>query len=287
MIRSITNIRLARDSRDFDALVGFLDALGLERGDAWRDKSSRGILFNAPLASLGIVEGKPPSDAYLMIEVSDLESVHAVARKQKGADISAITDTGWGSRVFYAQPAPGVKLAFWSYLPEAQGGPKAAEGLLDARGFRFGIVLSRFNSFITERLLAGALDALRRSGARQEDITIARVPGAFEIPAAARLLAERGGCDAVICLGCILRGETSHYQHLSDEVTRGIGQSAQDTGIPHALGVLTCDTLEQAIDRAGLKGGNKGYEAALSAIEMASLNKQVKSKKAKGKRKGR
>jgi 6,7-dimethyl-8-ribityllumazine synthase len=151
------------------------------------------------------------------------------------------------------------------------------EGKLDAAGNRFGIVVSRFNSFITERLLNSAVDALRRTGAKDEDIDIMRVPGAFEIPSAARTLAETGSVDALICLGCLLRGETSNYEQICAEVTRGIGQSAQETGIPHSFGVLTCDNLEQAIDRAGLKSGNKGFEAAMAAVEMASLKKVVGS----------
>jgi 6,7-dimethyl-8-ribityllumazine synthase len=152
-----------------------------------------------------------------------------------------------------------------------------AEGKLTASGNRFGIVVSRFNSFITERLLNSAVDALRRSGAKDEDIHIVRVPGAFEIPSAARTLAETGALDAIVCLGCLLRGETSNYDQICAEVTRGIGQSAQETGIPHSFGVLTCDTLEQAIDRAGLKSGNKGFEAAMAAVEMASLKRVVTS----------
>ena len=114
-----------------------------------------------------------------------------------------------------------------------------------------------------------------RAGAQKLDIDVVRVPGAFEIPAAARTLAETGKYDAIICLGCLLRGDTAHYDVIANEVTRGIGQSAQETGVPHAFGVLTCDTLEQAIDRAGLKSGNKGFEAALAAVEMAHLKKVV------------
>jgi 6,7-dimethyl-8-ribityllumazine synthase len=136
---------------------------------------------------------------------------------------------------------------------------------------RFAIVVSRFNAFITERLLLSAVDGLVRSGATKRNIDLVRVPGAFEIPLAARKLAETGKYDAVICLGCLLRGDTPHYDVIVNEVTRGIGQSAQETGVPHAFGVLTCETLEQAIDRAGLKMGNKGFEAALAAAEMASL----------------
>src|SRR5215469_7808402 len=148
-------------------------------------------------------------------------------------------------------------------------------GKLDASGKRFAIVVSRFNSFITERLLVSASDGLIRTGAAQKDIDIVRVPGAFEIPSAARTLALTGKYDALICIGCLLRGDTAHYDVIVNEVTRGIGQSAQETGVPHAFGVLTCDTLEQAIDRAGLKMGNKGLEAALAAVEMASLKKGV------------
>src|SRR5690349_11550275 len=141
---------------------------------------------------------------------------------------------------------------------------KSIEGSLSAAGHAFGIVVSRFNSFITERLLQSAVDSLRRTGAGDEDIKIVRVPGAFEIPSAARTLAETGTVDAIICLGCLLRGETANYEQICAEVTRGVGQSAQETGVPHAWGVLTCDNLEQAIDRAGLKSGNKGFEAALA-----------------------
>jgi 6,7-dimethyl-8-ribityllumazine synthase len=149
------------------------------------------------------------------------------------------------------------------------------EGNLDASGRRFALVVARFNAFITERLLQSACDGLLRSGAARKDIEIVRVPGAFEIPAAARTLALTRKYDAIICLGCLLRGDTAHYDVIVNEVTRGIGQSAQETGVPHALGVLTCENLEQAIDRAGLKMGNKGFEAALAAVEMANLTRAV------------
>ena len=144
---------------------------------------------------------------------------------------------------------------------------------------RYAIVVSRFNAFITERLLQSANDGLLRSGARKKDIKIVRVPGSFEIPSAARTLAETKKYHAIICLGCLLRGDTAHYDVIVNEVARGIGQSAQETGVPHAFGVLTCETLEQAIDRAGLKMGNKGFEAALSAVEMANLKRAVVGKK--------
>jgi 6,7-dimethyl-8-ribityllumazine synthase len=153
----------------------------------------------------------------------------------------------------------------------------ALEGSLNAAGKRFAIVASRFNAFITERLLLSAIDGLMRSGAGKKNIDLVRVPGAFEIPLAARKLAETKKYDAIICIGCLLRGDTAHYDVIVNEVTRGIGQSAQETGIPHSFGVLTCETLEQAIDRAGLKMGNKGFEAALAAVEMASLKEAISS----------
>ena len=153
----------------------------------------------------------------------------------------------------------------------------AFEGKLDARGRSFAIVVSRFNAFITDRLLRSSCDGLLRSGAKKKDIDIVRVPGSFEIPLAARALAETKKYDAIICIGCLLRGDTAHYDVIVNEVTRGIGQSAQETGVPHAFGVLTCDTLEQAIDRAGLKMGNKGFEAALAAVEMAGLKRAISS----------
>jgi 6,7-dimethyl-8-ribityllumazine synthase len=152
---------------------------------------------------------------------------------------------------------------------------KTRVGNLDASGHRFGIVVSRFNEFITDRLLRSAYDGLLRSGAAEKDIHIVRVPGSFEIPSAARTLAETKKYGAIICLGCLLRGDTAHYDVIVNEVTRGIGQSAQETGVPHAFGVLTCETLEQAIDRAGLKMGNKGFEAALTAVEMANLKTAI------------
>jgi 6,7-dimethyl-8-ribityllumazine synthase len=152
---------------------------------------------------------------------------------------------------------------------------KALEGKLNAAGKRFAIVVSRFNAFITDRLLQSAFDGLVQCGAKAGSIKIVRVPGAFEIPSAARTLAETKKYDAIICLGCLLRGDTAHYDVIVNEVARGIGQSAQETGVPHAFGVLTCETLEQAIDRAGLKMGNKGFEAALAAVEMANLKAVV------------
>lgn len=154
--------------------------------------------------------------------------------------------------------------------------PTPAHGKLSAAGFHFGIVVSRFNNFITDRLLAAALDALGRAGTAEKHIEIVRVPGSFEIPIAAKKLAATGRCDSIICIGCVLRGETSHFEYISSEVARGVQLAQLDSGVPMIFCILTCDTLEQAIDRAGLKGGNKGFEAGLSAIEMADLARKLK-----------
>lgn len=155
------------------------------------------------------------------------------------------------------------------------GKPDRVRGEFDAAGLRFGIVVSRFNSFITERLLAGALDALKQSGAADDRIQIVRIPGSFEIPIAAKKLAVTGRFDSLICIGCVLRGETSHYDYVASETARGIQLAQLDTGVPMIFCVLTCDTLEQAIDRAGLKSGNKGYDSGLAAVEMASLSRKI------------
>lgn len=155
--------------------------------------------------------------------------------------------------------------------------PKSIAGNLIATGLRIGIVISRFNSFITERLLEGALDALNRTGAKEDQIEIIRVPGSFELPVAAKKLAQSHKPDSIICIGCVIRGETSHYEHVTTEVARGIQLAQIDTGVPIAFCVLTCDTLEQAIDRAGLKSGNKGFEAGLAAVEMGNLSRQLRS----------
>ena len=145
------------------------------------------------------------------------------------------------------------------------------EGKLTAEGLRFAIVVSRFNSFITERLLEGALDAIGRSGANAEDVTVYRTPGAFEIPAAARQVVNAGGIDALICLGAVIRGGTPHFEYVASEAVKGIAQLQMQSDIPVAFGVLTTDTIEQAIERAGTKAGNKGFEAAMAGIEMANL----------------
>ena len=274
MIRAITIVRRARRSGEFDSLVEFFDSLGFERGQGWKRDTGCGASFLAPVGNLEIVSGPAPATADVLVEVSDLDGLFAMLKKQKRKIVQPIAETAWGARLFIAEPAEEARVAFFEFAHAAKK-KHALEGELTARGRRFGIVVSRFNSFITERLLEGAHDGLRRAGAYEKDIEIVRVPGAFEIPAAARAYAEKRKPDAIVCLGCLLRGDTSHYEHLATEVTRGIGQSAQETGVPHAFGVLTCDTLEQAIERAGLKSGNKGLEAALTAVEMANVKKVI------------
>ncbi|PLX81905.1 MAG: 6,7-dimethyl-8-ribityllumazine synthase [Desulfuromonas sp.] len=150
---------------------------------------------------------------------------------------------------------------------------KTIEGQLDAKGLKFALVVSRFNSFICERLLEGAIDALVRHGAAQGDLEIVKVPGAFEIPMAAKKIVESQRHDAVICLGAVIRGATPHFDYVSAEVSKGIAAVSMDSSVPVAFGVLTTDSVEQAIERAGTKAGNKGYDAAVSAIEMANLFK--------------
>ena len=155
---------------------------------------------------------------------------------------------------------------------------QSIEGELTATGLRIGFVVSRFNSFITERLLAGALDAVERSGGEDAACDVVWVPGSREIPAAAKELGASGSYDAVVCLGAVIRGETAHYDYVAQEASKGIAQAGADTGVPTIFGVLTCDTLEQAIDRAGAKAGNKGFEAAMAAVEMANLLKELRAK---------
>lgn len=161
--------------------------------------------------------------------------------------------------------------------------PKVTEGQFVAKGLRFAIVVARFNSFITERLLAGALDALSRAGCAESDIEIVKIPGSWEMPLAARALAIQKRHDAVICLGAVIRGDTPHFDYVAGEAAKGLGQVALETGVPMAFGVLTCNTLEQAIDRAGAKGGNKGFDAAMTGIEMADLLRKLAAGKPGGK----
>ncbi len=152
---------------------------------------------------------------------------------------------------------------------------KVYEGKLLAQNLRFGIVVSRFNDFICDRLLGGALDALQRSGADEKAIDVYKVPGAFEIPLIARKVASTGRYDAVICLGAVIRGATPHFDYVANEVSKGVAHVGLETGVPIAFGVLTTDTLEQAIERAGSKSGNKGWDAAMAAVEMANLIQQI------------
>jgi 6,7-dimethyl-8-ribityllumazine synthase len=149
--------------------------------------------------------------------------------------------------------------------------PKILEGKLVAKGKRFALVASRFNDFITDKLLGGAIDALLRSGASDEDIQVVKVPGAFEIPLVAKKMAQKGMYDAVICLGAVIRGSTPHFEYVSAEVSKGIAMVSLESGIPVIFGIVTTDTIEQAIERAGTKAGNKGWSAAMAAVEMANL----------------
>ena len=152
---------------------------------------------------------------------------------------------------------------------------KIIEGSLNAKGIRFSIVVSRFNDFINAKLLDGALDALSRHGADDDNISIVRVPGSFEIPLMAKKLADSGNYDAIICLGAVIRGATPHFEYISAEVTKGIAKVTLDSGIPISFGILTTDNIEQAIERAGTKSGNKGWDAALAAVEMVNLLKTL------------
>src|SRR5438046_5280218 len=155
--------------------------------------------------------------------------------------------------------------------------PGKINGALSAVGVRFGIIVSRFNSFITERLLAAAVDALERAGATSKNVDVVYVPGAFELPLAAKKLAATGKYDALIAVGCVLRGETTHYDYVCSETARGLQLAQMESRLPIIFCVLTCETLEQAIDRAGLKGGNKGFEAGLAAIELAQLSRKTRT----------
>ena len=288
MIKSITIVRQAKNPSEFEALSSLFAALGFERGREWKNpatvkgKVTRGVPFHAPQGAIEFVERMPAEGGGdIWVEVSALESVFKQAKKSKIGKVGEVAATSWKSRYFILEAGSTLKVTFWETDVAHKLPSQTMEGDLVSTGRRFGIVVSRFNSFITERLLQGALDALHRTGTKDTDIEIVRVPGAFEVPMGARKLAQSKNVDAVICLGILLRGETSNYEHISQEVARGIGQAAQDTGVPCTYGVLTCDTLEQAIDRAGLKMGNKGFEVAMSAVEMVSLGKKLKSKSRK------
>jgi 6,7-dimethyl-8-ribityllumazine synthase len=302
MIKSIHKLIVPKREKDYSALVEFFETLGVRRGEAWDGRRSKGVKFDAREAGVevGIGEGFP--DADLVIEVDSADAVYQalthVSRPRvsnekrpagaiRGAPklfkiVNEIADADWGARIFTVEmPGCSGRLCIFSYNEDWRA-KNTAEGKLNATGLRFAIVVARFNAFVTERLLSGAQDTLQRLGAQPKDIKVVRVPGAFEIPSAARMLAETGDYDAIICIGCLLRGDTAHYDVIVNECARGIGQSAQETGVPHAFGVLTCDTLEQAIDRAGLKMGNKGAEAAMAAVEMTQLKSSVVSYRSSG-----
>jgi 6,7-dimethyl-8-ribityllumazine synthase len=153
--------------------------------------------------------------------------------------------------------------------------PKTIEGVLDAKGLRFAVVVSRFNDFISSRLLEGCMDALLRNSADDEKITVVKVPGSFEIPVTAKKLAQSDNYDAVIALGAVIRGSTPHFDYVAAEVSKGLAQVMLETGVPVSFGIITTDTIEQAIERAGTKSGNKGYGAAMAAIEMARVMSQI------------
>jgi 6,7-dimethyl-8-ribityllumazine synthase len=289
MIKRITTIRPTASMQEFEVLCELFRRLGFEEGKSWGSEHpglGTGTPFGTPIGELEFVHGIEPAAPKILIECNDLESVYKTVRQilhERGdtnVRVSPIQRTHWKSHLFgltFGLPRKEMNVGFWEFDDPLKNMTAAIEGDLNASGMRFGIVVSRWNQVITERLLHGAIDALRRSGAKHDDLTLARVPGAFELPTGARTLAETGKVDAVIALGCLIRGETTHYEHIATEATRGIGQSAQETGIPHAYGLLTCENLEQALDRAGLKSGNKGFEAAMSAIEMVSLQRKLRS----------
>jgi len=289
MIRSIVFPRLLGKSRDdLQPAVELFRVLGFAPDNEWHEGGSHGIKMLAPSGGIEFIAAGDAPGVDAMVEVSDADAAWEIVRKlsptlsataadKDGAPAVKIQreigDTPYGSRLFEVEVS-GLRIGFLTYAKKP-GETRGLEGKLDARGKRFALVVSRFNSFITERLLDGALQALRQCGTSAADMAIVHVPGAFEIPSAARQLAETKKYDAIVCIGCLLRGDTLHYEVIANEVTRGVGQSAQETGVPHAFAVLTCDTLQQAIDRAGLKAGNKGFEAGLAAAEMASLRETV------------
>jgi 6,7-dimethyl-8-ribityllumazine synthase len=293
MIKGITFSRRISDAAEFHRLASFFGTLGLEPGRCWDISTREGCRFGAPFGNIEILQAPKcaqdnssdrlgDSGGEISIEVTSLDSVRQTVEAwlkvnpgNSPATVSDIVDTNWESRLFTATLVPGFSVMFWEWSHPLKGKPIALEGDLSAKGMRFAIVAARWNAVITDRLLQGSLDALFRSGASKEDVEILRVPGAWEIPSASRKLAESGKFEAIITLGVLLRGETAHYEAIYNEVSRGIGQSQQETGIPHAFGVLTCETVEQALDRAGLKAGNKGFEAAAAAIEMVSLHRRI------------
>ena len=282
MIKGITLVRRAASPEAYERLSSFFAALGFESGRGWQLDGIRGAPFLAPVGNLEFVEGPLAAPTDILVQVTGLDAIYEVAKGWLEANAaqstaSEILETGWKSRLFTVEPVAGHSFTFWEWTEPFKDKPIAIEGDLSATGMSFAIVVARWNAVITDRLLEGALDALHRSGAAKAEIEIVRVPGAWEIPSAARALAESRKYDVVITMGCLIRGETAHYEAIYNEVSRGIGQSQQDTGVPHAFGVLTCETLEQALNRAGIKAGNKGFEAAIAAIEMVSIHRKLKA----------
>ena len=284
MIVLLTSRYLAANQKDAEVLQRILTALGLQDGRSSQGSYSQGSQKDGPKvfdfspshSQFQLIPGGGSAQTDLSVHVSDPFLAIQIVKKAGGKIVAGLEDDEIAKVGFRVKLPSGASVHFGA-LPDAWGAAElpGLAGSLNANGKRFAIVIARFNAFITERLLQGAFDGLVRSGASSRDVTIVRVPGAFEIPSAARTLAETKKYDAILCIGCLLRGDTAHYDVIVNEVTRGIGQSAQETGIPHAFGVLTCDTLEQAIDRAGLKMGNKGLEAAIAAVEMANLQQAV------------
>lgn len=289
MIKGMTLVHEVASSEALDKFGRLMLALGFEEGKGWQDEGGRGLALLAPLGNLELMTGRAPAVPPILIEVQGLDAIHATVEKwmqanYRSEEVETLLTrpelTHWNSRLFTAHlrdgASNGLVLGFWQSEDPLRGKPVAIEGDLSAQGMRFAIVTARWNAVITDRLLQGALDALHRSGAAKADVEIVRVPGAWEVPSAARTLAESKKFDAIVTLACLIRGETAHYEAIYNEVARGIGQSQQDTGIPHAFGVLTCETLEQALDRAGIKAGNKGFEAAIAAIEMVSIQQKLR-----------
>ncbi|MDF2435033.1 MAG: 6,7-dimethyl-8-ribityllumazine synthase [Mucilaginibacter sp.] len=291
MIKGITFVHAASTPAVYDTLHRYFSAVGLEPGRAWQTDVSRGAPLLAPVGSFELLDGIAHLPAEVLIEVTAIDDVHlaakqwleqSVAAQDLAGRISNIAPTTWKSFAFTIEPVPGVRFAFWQWQDPLRGKPLAIEGDLSAAGMRFGIVVARWNAVITERLLQGALDGILRSGGNRQDIEIVRVPGAWEVASAARALAETKRYDGIITLGCLIRGETAHYEAIYNEVSRGIGQSQQETGVPHGFGVLTCETLEQALNRAGIKAGNKGFEAAVATIEMVDVHRRIDAGAAAG-----
>ena len=265
---------LPASDEDFRSLDEFFSALGFAPGERWTGRRSKGRKFEAFESGVELAMGQDMPAADLVVEVDNADIVAEAARAKGFTFVTEIADCDWGARLFVLRiPAGFGSLAVFSYNTNWR--QPTRESQLDSTGMKFAVIVSRFNAFITERLLTGATDALRRTGAQATDIEIVRVPGSFEIPAAAKLLAQTGNYDALVAIGCLLRGDTAHYDVIVNEVTRGIGEVTLATGVPIGFGVLTCDTLEQAIDRAGLKMGNKGFEAALAALELAALKRTL------------